>query len=80
MKILPKNDESQKFRNVIFTTVVPREVEKKRLFCVFFVNIFLLVYVVLSRFFLLTQRARLIGPFRCLEYVRQANRKFSRGL
>ena len=30
--------------------------------------------------FLLTQRARLSGPFRYLEHVRQANRKFSRGL
>ncbi len=30
--------------------------------------------------FLLTQRTRLGGPFRYLEHVRQANRKFSRGL
>ena len=30
--------------------------------------------------FLLTQRTKLGGPFRYLEHVRQANRKFSRGL
>ena len=36
--------------------------------------------VVWSRFFLLTQRTRLGGPFRYPEHVRQANRKFSRGL
>ena len=30
--------------------------------------------------FLLTQTARLSGPFRYLEHVRKANRKFSRGL
>eukprot|EP00493_Phyllostaurus_siculus_P003812 UN03827 len=30
--------------------------------------------------FLLTQSTRLSGPFKYLEHVRQANRKFSRGL
>ena len=36
--------------------------------------------VVRSRFFFLTQRARLSGPFRYLEHVRKVNKKFSRGL
>ena len=31
-------------------------------------------------FFLLTQRARLSGPYRYLEHVRKVNKKFSRGL
>ena len=79
MKLLPKNDESQKFRNVIFTTVVPREVEKNRFFLRFFANIFSLMCRMVT-IFLLTQRARLSGPFRYLEHVRQANRKFSREL
>ena len=48
-------------------------------FCVFFANIFLLVCRMVT-IFLLTQRTRLGGPFRYLEHVRQANRKFSRGL
>ena len=36
--------------------------------------------VVRSRFFLLTQRARLSGPFRYIEHVLKVNKKFSRGL
>ena len=45
----------------------------------FFANIFLLMCRMIT-IFLLTQRARLSGPFRYLEHVRKANKKFSRGL
>ena len=43
-------------------------------------HIIRLVCRAVTIFFLLTQRPRLGGPFRYVEYVRQANRKFSRGL
>ena len=60
---------------------MPKEVSKNRFFFFlrFFANIFLLVCRMVT-IFLLTQRTRLGGPFRYLEHVRQANRKFSRGL
>ena len=45
----------------------------------FFVNIFWSMCRMVTIFWL-TQRTRLRGPFRYLEHVRQANRKFSRGL
>ena len=61
------------------TTVVPKEVSENVFFLRFFANIFLLVCRMIT-IFLLTQRTRLGGPFRYLEHVRQANRKFSRGL
>ena len=61
------------------STVVPREVSKNGFFLHFFANIFLLVCRMVM-IFLLTQRTKLGGPFRYLEHVRQANRKFSRGL
>ena len=56
-----------------------RKFPKISFFCVFLL-IFFYWCVVWSRFFLLTQRTRLGGLFRYLEHVRQANRKFSRGL
>ena len=65
--------------NNTFTTVVPREAIKNQVFLRFFANIFLLVCRMIM-IFLLTQRTRLGGPFRYLEHVRRANRKFSRGL
>ena len=61
-----------------FSTVVPGE-PRKNLFLRFFANIFLLVCRMIT-IFLLTQRARLSGPFRYLEHVRKVNKKFSRGL
>eukprot|EP00493_Phyllostaurus_siculus_P013050 UN13241 len=48
-------------------------------FRVFFANIFLLVCRMVT-IFLLTQTASLSRPFRYLEHVRHANRKFSRGV
>ena len=59
---------------------MPREARKNRVFLRFFANTFLLVCRSYGHDFLLTQRARLSGPFGYLEHVRQANRKFSRGL
>ena len=58
-----------------FFTVVPREPRKNQVFLRFFANIFLLVCRMVT-IFLLTQTARLSGPFRYLEHVRKANRKF----
>ena len=64
----------------LFLTDVPREVIQNRFFFCGFLLIFFYWCVVWSRFFLLTQTARLSGPFRYLEHVRKVNRKFSRGL
>ena len=61
------------------TTVVPKEVSENQVFLRFFANIFLLVCRMVT-IFLLTQRARLSGPFKYLEHVRKVHKKASRGL
>ena len=57
---------------------MPREVIKNRVFLRFFANIFLLVCHMIM-IFLLTQKARLGGPFRYLEHIRKVHKKVSRG-
>ena len=56
-----------------------KESYQKSFFLRFLGNLFLLVCRMITIFWL-TQSTRLGGPFRYLEHVRQANRKFSRGL
>merc|ERR1712163_100028 len=51
-------------------TIVPKEVMQNRGF---------LLMCRMITIFLVTQRARLSGPFRYLQHVRKVNRKFSRG-
>ena len=60
-------------------TVVPKEDSENQVFLRLFANIFLLVYRMVAMF-LLTQKARLGGPFRYLEYARKVNSRISRSL